>query len=160
MQVHKMIRPRLETCCENIPTLGEGKEHLRFSGFFYLSFNRYGCATAFLRHVALTKRQPPRMHCKSDKLFFHNVSGYERPSTAKALTTQHQGNMTSIQHLGIQSILLVREVYRVNSFVCETSPGLFNKYMRSSDGLLCLFPWYNLKVTRQLNWNHIFSART
>jgi hypothetical protein len=91
---------------------------------------------------------------------FHNVSGYERLSTAKALTTQHQGNMTSIQHLGIQSILLVREVYRVNSFVCETSPGLFNKYMRSSDGLLCLFPWYNLKVTRQLNWNHIFSART
>ena len=56
---------------------------------------------------------------------FHNVSGYERLSTAKALTTQHQGNMMSIQHLGIQSILLLREVYRVNSFVCETSQGLF-----------------------------------
>ena len=69
MQVHKMIRSRLETCWENIHTLGDGKEHLRFSGFFYLSFNRHGFATAFLRHVALTKPQPSRMHCKKVKNF-------------------------------------------------------------------------------------------
>ena len=157
MQVHKMIRSRLETCWENIHTLGRARNISDLADSFTwasmdMALQLHSCGTSHWQnhnhHAYIARRW---------RTLFHNVSGYERPSTAKALTTQHQGNMMSIQHLGIQSILLLREVYRVNSFVCETSQGLFNKYMRSSDGLLCWFSWHNYMW--QWNW-HIFSART
>ena len=139
MQVHKMFRWRLETCWENAHNSRGGKEHRRFraDSFTWASIRIWLCNCILAGTSHWKKHNHRTCIARRWQTLVHNVSGYERPSTAKALTTQHQRNMMSIQHLGIQSILLLREVYRVNSFVWETNLFFFNKCMRSSDGLLC-----------------------